>query len=275
MNGEIKVKKQKNELKWEIISTNYSDEARKFKNKYQEIVEEYGNEIIIGVYKLQYDMYAIFIDYYKNISGVIYVPKEDVYKIKEEIKIELENNYVKSDNGNKEFSKYFNEKYNVREIPEDFFDEDYENKENEFKTKEIRCVFNNKGMIFALSIISLCLVIYNFLEGASINFIIIVLIILLYIVFLLRIRNFELLVKDTKITYKNLFGKKTEYYLDNVKKYKIFEFSYGYKDLYYYKILLLYLNEKRIWLFDLDSDFEELIDYLEYNKIKQISNRRG
>lgn len=255
--------KRKMEHEWEIISDDYSEHARIFKNKYMEIEEEYGNEIILSVYKLQNDMYGIFVDYKDNISGIIYVTKDDVYKIKEDIKKELESEYKKGNKNNNEFSNYFNNKYNVKEVPLDFFDEDYENEKTNFYVKEICCVSNNVRMIFSFSLILIALIGYNFFAGEIINIILMILSIIIYIVLLLRIINFELLIKNKKIYYRNLFRREIEYNLSDIKFYKIFEVGNG-------KILSLFLDKKMIWIFEFDSDFEKILDYLKHNKIKKV-----
>lgn len=231
------------EHEWETISDDYSERARIFKNKYMEIEEEYGNEIILSVYKLQNDMYGIFVYYNDNISGIIYVTKDDVYKIKEDIKKELESEYKKGNKNSNEFSNYFNNKYNVKEVPVDFFDEDYESEKNDFYVKEICCVSNNNRMIFSFSLILIAFIGLNFFAG--------------------EIINFELLIENKKIFYRNLFRKEFEYNLRDIKFYKIFEVGNG-------KILSLFLDKKMIWIFELDSDFEVVLDYLKHNKIKKV-----
>ena len=235
--------KRKMEHEWETISDDYSERARIFKNKYMEIEEEYGNEIILSVYKLQNDMYGIFVYYNDNISGIIYVTKDDVYKIKEDIKKELESEYKKGNKNSNEFSNYFNNKYNVKEVPVDFFDEDYESEKNDFYVKEICCVSNNNRMIFSFSLILIAFIGLNFFAG--------------------EIINFELLIENKKIFYRNLFRKEFEYNLRDIKFYKIFEVGNG-------KILSLFLDKKMIWIFELDSDFEVVLDYLKHNKIKKV-----
>ena len=255
--------KRKMEHEWETISDDYSERARIFKNKYMEIEEEYGNEIILSVYKLQNDMYGIFVYYNDNISGIIYVTKDDVYKIKEDIKKELESEYKKGNKNSNEFSNYFNNKYNVKEVPVDFFDEDYESEKNDFYVKEICCVSNNNRMIFSFSLILIAFIGLNFFAGEIINIILMILSIIIYIVLLLRIINFELLIENKKIFYRNLFRKEFEYNLRDIKFYKIFEVGNG-------KILSLFLDKKMIWISEFDSDFEVVLDYLKHNKIKKV-----
>lgn len=251
------------ENEWEIISADYSKLARTYKNKILE-VEKYGNEINLSVYKLQNGMYGIFVDYKDNISGIIYVTKDEVYRIKEEIKKELENEYRKENKNSNEFSNYFNNKYNVQEIPLDFLDKCSENDETDLNIKKICCVSNNARIIFWLSLVLVAFIALNFLAGEAINIILMILLIIIYIVLLLRIINFELLIENKKIFYRNLFRREFEYSLSDVKFYKIFNEGTN------SRILSLFLNKKIIWLFEFDSAFEQVIDYLKDNKIKKV-----
>lgn len=274
----------KYENEWKIVSNNYSEEARAYKDKYLEIEEEFGIWFVVSVFRLKNDMYAIFVAYDKT-SVVTYVDKENVYKIKEEIKKDLEENYKKYGKVNDTFLSYFNKKYNMVEMPEDFFEEiDVKKIEN----SEIECNSNtkkNKIMFSIMSITIISLFLFSCLiSGISLEILARVLLyslkewytiilILIYVLCFLRIKNFELLIKGDKIIYKNIFGIKKEYNLSEIRYYKIITTS-DYRDSEGYDVsgsmtILLHLNQKRIWLSNYDSNINELLNYLEDNEIKK------
>lgn len=285
---------------WRTNLDEHSIQSRIYTDKYIESKEEY-NDIQVIVFRLENGTYVIFVDYYNVITGVTYVTKDDVYKVKEEIKKDLKEKDKGRINSDSSFINYFIKKYDIKEVPPHFFETNYEIDEQDandckLNDKEIKCSSNTKNnkiafLIPILSIISLSLfsniitniyldkeftitTLFCFIKNFDMNTILLLLIIMvLYVIWFLRIKNFELLIKGEKIIYKNLLGIKQEYNFSEIKYYKKI-ISTEYYDSDRVKksgsiTILLRLNKKRIWLFGGDSNLFELLNYLNDKKIVQ------
>ncbi len=96
---------------------------------------------------------------------------------------------------------------------------------------------------------------------------------ILLLVTYLRIKNFELIIKNNKIIYKNIFGIKKEYSFSEITNYRIIRVKEYYDSKRIKRnggiTIILYLSKKRISLVQSDTNLLELLSFLNDNKIEQ------
>lgn len=97
---------------WENVTDNFSEKARHYKNTYMEINEVYDGIIEVSLFSSKEDLYEIYFSY-GIFYGIIYVDTENAYSKREEIKIELAQEYQKHKEPTREFINLFSEKHKV------------------------------------------------------------------------------------------------------------------------------------------------------------------
>lgn len=132
-------------MKW--IDKTDTFERRDQKDKYLEICEVLDDKIEVNLYLCtDINRYEIYVSY-GIMYGIIYVHKDNVKNLREEIKQEIYGDYIKNgyseDMPTDEFIEKFHEKYGI-DIPSDiFFDEE------EFMNKMIN-LFDNHDSFYDL-----------------------------------------------------------------------------------------------------------------------------
>lgn len=103
--------------KWVNVTESFSEDNRHYNNTYLEIDEVYADVVEVSLFSSQEGPYEIYVSY-GIMYGIIYVDAENAYSKREEIKQELEKEYVKHNEPTDEFIDAFCKKYNVS-LPND------------------------------------------------------------------------------------------------------------------------------------------------------------
>lgn len=104
---------------WKNVTEYFSEAQRHYNGKYLEIDEVYDEEVEVSVFSAIDEPYEIYFSY-DIFYGIVYAEKENVYKIRDEMKRELQAEYEKNKNVTDEFIRNFARKYNVC-MPGDIF----------------------------------------------------------------------------------------------------------------------------------------------------------
>ena len=86
--------------------------AKTLQRKISGIDEVYEDEIEVSVFSADNEPYEIYFSYDKY-YGIVYAEKENVYKIRDEMKRELQAEYDRNKKVTDEFIRKFSEKYDV------------------------------------------------------------------------------------------------------------------------------------------------------------------
>jgi len=97
---------------WEDVTDFFSEEERHYKNTYLEIDEVYDGIVEVSLFSSKEDLYEIYFSY-DIFYGIIYVDSEKAYSKREEIKIELAQEYQIHKEPTSEFINSFCEKHKV------------------------------------------------------------------------------------------------------------------------------------------------------------------
>ena len=106
-------KERENKMaEWKNVTDTFSEEQRHYNGKYLEIDEVYNDEVEVSVFSADDEPYEIYFSY-DIFYGIVYVEKENVYKVRDEMKRELQAEYEKNKKVTNEFINEFSEKYDV------------------------------------------------------------------------------------------------------------------------------------------------------------------
>ena len=97
---------------WKNVTDAFTEEERHYNGKYLEIDEVYDDEVEVSVFSSTDEPYEIYFSY-DIFYGIVYVEKENVYKVRDEMKRELQAEYEKNKKVTNEFINEFSEKYDV------------------------------------------------------------------------------------------------------------------------------------------------------------------
>ena len=97
---------------WKDVTGYFSEEERHYKNTYMEIDEVYDEEIEVSLFSSKEGLYEIYFSY-GIFYGIIYVEAINADSKREEIKIELVQEYQKHKEPTSEFINSFCEKHEV------------------------------------------------------------------------------------------------------------------------------------------------------------------
>lgn len=105
--------------KWVNVTDSFSEKQRHYNNTYLEIDEVYDGVVEVSLFSSKerpYEIYFSFGIFY----GIIYVDAEKADSKREEIKIELLNEYLNNKEPSRKFINSFAKKHKVR-MPNDIF----------------------------------------------------------------------------------------------------------------------------------------------------------
>jgi hypothetical protein len=97
---------------WENVTDFFSEEDRHYKNTYMEINEVYDGKIEVSLFSSKEGLYEIYFSY-GILYGIIYVDAEKADSKREDIKIELAQEYQNHKEPTSEFINSFCEKHKV------------------------------------------------------------------------------------------------------------------------------------------------------------------
>jgi hypothetical protein len=97
---------------WENVTDFFSEEHRHYKNTYMEINEVYDGKIEVSLFSSKEGPYEIYFSY-DIFYGIIYVDAEKADSKREDIKIELAQEYQNHKEPTSEFINSFSEKHEV------------------------------------------------------------------------------------------------------------------------------------------------------------------
>jgi len=97
---------------WENVTGFFTEEGRHYKNTYMEINEVYDGKIEVSLFSSKEGLYEIYFSYGK-LYGIIYVDAEKADSKREDVKIELAQEYQTHKEPTKKFIKAFCEKHKV------------------------------------------------------------------------------------------------------------------------------------------------------------------
>jgi hypothetical protein len=282
---------------WELGSNNYSEYARTYKNVYLEREEDNGN-CSLSVYRLNNNKYkyAIYVSYgtiyvgYDKLDGLLYVDSNEVDEKLDSLKNDLSLICNKKLRPNSKELNAIKEKYNLKSVPKDFFEEDREvevehelEMVNNINRKEIKvnCNSNLNKFILCMVFLLFCFSVFlpiiandvsisRWLKLCVCNPISLVYF-LLSILYFLRIKNYELIIKDKRLYLKNTFGDIKEFDIDDIEYYRIDggEYYDSEKQTTFYNIgIIIKVKKLRIFFSNCGSDLTDLISFLRLNKVK-------
>ena len=104
---------------WENVTEYFSEKQRHYKDTYLEINEVFDEIVEVSLFSSKDGIYEIYFSYGK-LYGIIYADAEKAYSKREEIKKELEQEYLKHKEPTSEFINTFCEKHKVC-MPNDIF----------------------------------------------------------------------------------------------------------------------------------------------------------
>ena len=108
---------------WMDVTDTFSESQRFYKNTYLEICEVMDEAVEISLFSCPDDLYEIYFSF-GHIFGIVYAHEEEAVEKKEQMKADLEQEYLKNEEPSSEFVNSFAKKYDVQ-LPNDvFFDSD-------------------------------------------------------------------------------------------------------------------------------------------------------
>lgn len=109
--------------RWKDVTNNFSESQRHYKNTYLEICEVIDEAVEISLFSSPDDPFEIYFSF-GIMYGIVYAPKEKAAEKREQMKADLEQEYLKNKEPSDEFIDRFAEKYDVQ-LPNDIlFDSD-------------------------------------------------------------------------------------------------------------------------------------------------------
>ena len=97
---------------WENVTDSFSEKERHYKDTYLEINEVYDGKIEVSLFSSKEGPYEIYFSY-GILYGIIYVEAEIAYSKREDIKVELAQEYQNHKEPTGEFINSFCEKHKV------------------------------------------------------------------------------------------------------------------------------------------------------------------
>lgn len=108
---------------WENVINTFSESQRYYKNTYLEICEVFDEVVEVSLFSAVDQPYEIYFSF-GIMYGIVYSDKENAYDRREQMKLELEQEYRKNKEPSSEFINSFAIKYDVRMPSDIVFDED-------------------------------------------------------------------------------------------------------------------------------------------------------
>lgn len=109
--------------KWVDVTNSFSEEERHYKNLYLEIDEVYDGAIEVSLFSCKDGPFEIYFTY-DIFYGIVYAEAATAHKKRNEMKKELEMEYIKSKKPTSDFINAFGAKYDVKLPGDIFFDFD-------------------------------------------------------------------------------------------------------------------------------------------------------
>ena len=108
---------------WVNVTNTFSESQRHYKNTYLEICEVLDEVLEVSLFSAVDNPYEIYFSF-GIMYGIVYSEKENAYEKREQMKLDLEEEYRKNKEPSSEFINSFVQKYDVC-LPSDvLFDED-------------------------------------------------------------------------------------------------------------------------------------------------------
>lgn len=108
---------------WMDVTNNFSEANRYYKNAYLEICEVLDEKVEVSLFSSAVDPYEIYFSF-GILYGIVYTDKEHAAKLREQMKLDLEQEYIKNQEPSDEFISSFVKKYEVCMPSDVVFDED-------------------------------------------------------------------------------------------------------------------------------------------------------
>lgn len=108
--------------KWENVTESFTEEDRHYKDTYLEINEVYDGVVEVSLFSRERGLHEIYFSY-GIFYGIIYAKAEKAFAKREEIKKELEQEYLVHKEPTNEFINAFTKKHGVC-LPNDIFFDD-------------------------------------------------------------------------------------------------------------------------------------------------------
>jgi len=98
--------------RWNDVTDFFTEEERHYNNTYMEINEVYDDIVEVSLFSSKEGNYEIYLSY-GRFYGIVYVKKEEAYSKREEIKVELAQDYDKYKEPSSQFINSFSVKHKV------------------------------------------------------------------------------------------------------------------------------------------------------------------
>ena len=111
--------------RWKDVTSTFSESRRHYKNTYLEICEVIDEDEIleISLFSSPDDLFEIYFSF-GIMYGIVYATKEEAAEKREQMKADLEQEYLRNKEPSREFINSFAKKYDVQ-LPNDvLFDSD-------------------------------------------------------------------------------------------------------------------------------------------------------
>lgn len=105
--------------KWVNVTDSFSEEERHYKDLYLEIDEVFDGIVEVSLFSSKKDQYELYISF-EILYGIIYADKESAALKREEVKKELEQEYLEHKEPTSDFINEFAEKHGLC-MPNDIF----------------------------------------------------------------------------------------------------------------------------------------------------------
>ncbi len=108
---------------WMDVTSTFSESRRYYKNTYLEICEVMDETVEISLFSSPDDLYEIYFSFGK-MYGIVYAREEEAVEKREQMKADLEQEYIRNKEPSSTFIDSFVKKYDVQ-LPSDvLFDSD-------------------------------------------------------------------------------------------------------------------------------------------------------
>ncbi len=108
---------------WVDVTDTFSESRRHYKDTYLEICEVFDDVVELSLFSSEVGPYEIYFSF-GIMYGIVYAEKRDAVEVRERMRQDLEQEYLKNKEPSSEFINHFAKKYEVC-LPSDvLFDED-------------------------------------------------------------------------------------------------------------------------------------------------------
>ena len=108
---------------WKDVTNTFSESRRHYKNTYLEICEVMDEVVEISLFSSPDDLFEIYFSF-GIMYGIVYAPEEEAVEKRDQMKADLEQEYLRNKEPSREFINSFAKKYDVQ-LPNDvLFDSD-------------------------------------------------------------------------------------------------------------------------------------------------------